>query len=186
MMAAAKHKDVSALVLIASAGVTGAELVLAQQQHALQVMNMPPAEQQAKIDLQKKIQNAVLTGSGWEGVAPPLRAQADTPWFHSYLSFDPSKVMPTVKQPVLIVQGDLDMQSFAAYADRLADLARRRKAPAGQNVTVVHVPDVNHLLVPAKTGEPAEYAQLGDRTVSKDAVSPMTAWLGKTLPPARK
>jgi uncharacterized protein len=180
MLAAAKNKDVAALVLIATPGVTGAELVLAQQQHALQLAKLPPSEQQAKVDLQKKIQNAVLTGTGWESVPQQYRAQADTAWFHSFLAFDPSKVMRDVRQPILIVQGDLDMQAFPAYADRLADMARRRKAPADEAVTIVHLPGVNHLLVPATTGESGEYAQLTDRNVSKDVLTPITAWLEKT------
>jgi pimeloyl-ACP methyl ester carboxylesterase len=185
MLAAAKNNDIAALLLIGTAGVTGAELVLAQQQHLLQLGKVPPAEQQAKIDLQKKIQNAVLTGTGWESIPQQYRAQADTPWFHRFLAFDPATVMPNIKQPVLIVQGDLDMQAFPAYADRLADVARRRKPPADKAVTIVHLPGVNHLLVPAKTGEPDEYAQLPDRNVSKEVLTAGVTWLQKTLPATR-
>jgi pimeloyl-ACP methyl ester carboxylesterase len=181
MLAAQKNKDIRALVLIATPGVTGAELVLAQQEHLLQRMNISPAERQAKIDLQKKIQRAVLTGTGWEGIAPELQKQADTLWFHSFLAFDPAKVMPNVKQPILIVQGDLDRQIFAPQADRLAQMARARKAPADKAVTVVHVPGVNHLLVPATTGEYDEYARLTDKNVSTDLLSAITGWLQKTL-----
>lgn len=181
MLAAQKNKDVAALALVATPGVTGVELVLAQQQHLLQVMGLPAAEQQAKIDLQKKIQNAVLAGTGWESVPPQLRRQADTPWFHSFLAFDPAPVMRNIKQPILIVQGDLDRETFPAYADRLAQMARQRKPPADKAVTLVHIPGVNHLLVPATSGETSEYPQLPDRTVSKDALSALVAWLEKTL-----
>src|SRR6185503_9750929 len=65
-----------------------------------------------------------------EGVAVALlavREQADSTWFRSLLLFDPAKVMPKVKQPMLIVQGDLDMQVPAHHADTLAKLARARK-----------------------------------------------------------
>lgn len=182
-MLAAKNKDISALILVATPGVTGAELVLAQQEHLLQTARLPPAEQQAKIELQKKIQNAVLTGTGWESIPPQLRAQADTPWFHSFLAFDPLKAMRNVRQPVLIVQGDLDRQAFPAYADRLAQVARQRKPPAGSEVSVVHVPAVNHLLVPATTGEADEYPRLTDRNVSKDVLSAIVGWLEKSLTP---
>ncbi len=181
MLAARKNGKVAALVLIATPGVTGAQLVLAQQEHLLQASKLSPAERQAKIDLQKKIQNAVLTGNGWEGVPPDLQKQADTLWFRSFLAFDPARVMRDVKQPILIVQGDVDRQVFAAQADRLAELARARKAPAGSAVTVVHVPGINHLLVPATTGEPAEYPSLPDKSVSKEVLSAITTWLQKAL-----
>lgn len=181
MLAARKNKKIAAVVLIATPGVTGADLVLAQQAHLLQCMNLPAAERQAKIDLQKKIQRAVLAGSGWEGIPPELQKQADTLWFHSFLAFDPAKVMPNVKQPLLIVQGDLDRQVFAPQADRLAQMARARKAPADKAVTVVHVPSINHLLVPATTGEPDEYGRLTDRNVSKDLLAAIRSWLGEKL-----
>ena len=45
---------------------------------------------------------------------------------------------------------------------------------------------MNHLLVPAVTGESDEYASLTDLTVSKDVSSAVQAWLTKTLPPAKK
>jgi hypothetical protein len=181
MLATQKSGNVAALVLIATPGVTGADLVLAQQLHLLQAMNVSPAEQQAKIDLQKKIQKAVLSGTGWESIPPELRRQADTPWFHSFLAFDPFKVMPRLRQPILIVQGDLDRQIFPAQADRLAQMARAKRAPTGSAVTVVHVPGVNHLLVPATTGEPDEYSRLTDKNVSKDVLSAIVGWMGKTL-----
>ena len=37
----------------------------------------PPAKGQEKIALQRKIQAAVLSGTGWEGVPPEMRRQAD-------------------------------------------------------------------------------------------------------------
>ena len=45
---------------------TGAELVLEQQQRALDQMKLTPAERDKKIALQKQIQSAVITGKGWE------------------------------------------------------------------------------------------------------------------------
>ena len=113
-----------------AAGSPGADLILAQQQRVLDGLKLPPAERQARIDLQKKIQAAVISGTGWEGVPDVMRRQADTPWFKSVLTYDPAQILPKVKQPLLIVQGDLDPNVPPAEADRLAELARaRKKAP---------------------------------------------------------
>jgi pimeloyl-ACP methyl ester carboxylesterase len=181
MLASARNKQVAALALVAAPGVSGSEMVLAQQEHQLDRANLSPAERQAKIDLQKKIHKAVLTGSGWDDLPPAVRKQTDTPWFRSFLAFDPVTVMPRVPQSIMIVQGDLDREVFPSQADRLADLAHRRKAPANKAVTVVHVPGVNHLLVAATTGEPEEYATLADRNVSREALTPLLTWLQMTL-----
>src|SRR5688572_10038126 len=165
MLAAAKEKRIAALALVATTGMTGAELNLDQVKRALDRTNRSEADKQATLDLQKKIQQAVQTGSGWETLAL-YRRQADTPWFQSFLAFDPAKIMPDVKQPVLVVHGELDTHVAPDNADRLQALAAKRKnAPP---IQLVKLPGINHLLVPATTGEPDEYSSLKDRRVSAD------------------
>jgi pimeloyl-ACP methyl ester carboxylesterase len=183
MLAAAHEKKIAALVLVATFGVTGAELNMAQVTHAVARSNKPEADRQATIELQRQIQNAVLTGKGWEGIPLPLRRQADIPWFHSFLSFDPARLMADVKQPLLVVQGLLDTQVQPSNADRLETLAGVRKK-AGP-VEVVKVPGINHLLVPATTGEVDEYATLKDRQVSPVVSNAVALWLKKTFAAAR-
>ena len=175
LLAAAHEEKISSLILIAAPGVRGSDLILEQQQHQLDLMNTPPAERQSKIDLQKRIQDAVVTGKGWEAIPDDLRRQADTSWFRSLLAFDPALVMPKVKQPILIVQGDLDQQVFPHNADQLGELARKRKK-AGP-VEVLHLPGINHLLVPAKTGDVSEYVSLTDKNVTSDVAKAIVDWL---------
>ena len=179
LMAASRDKRIAAVGLIAANGVTGAELVLEQQQHALSRSTFSDAEKQQKVDLQKKIMQAVITGKGWEQFSAADRRLVDTPEFQSILTNDPSKVMPDVKQPILILQGELDTQVAPSNADRLAGLARARKnAPP---VQVARVPGINHLLVPATTGEVDEYGSLADRTVSPAVTSAIANWLKSTF-----
>jgi len=44
---------------------------------------------------------------------------------------------------------------------------------------------VNHLLIPAKTGEVDEYSTLTDKQVSATVTDPIISWLKKTLSSAR-
>jgi hypothetical protein len=177
MLAAAREDRIASLVLIASPGEAGSKLILEQQRHMLDVMKTPEAERQAKIALQQKIQTAVVAETGWETIPPELRTQADSTWFRSLLLFDPAKVMPKIKQPVLIIQGDLDKQVFPHSADTLAELARaRKKAPA---VELIHLPGINHLLVPAATGEVSEYADLKDKAITPAVAKATSEWLKK-------
>jgi fermentation-respiration switch protein FrsA (DUF1100 family) len=166
------------LALAATPGVTGAELNLAQVQHALDRTNRSPEDKQRILDLQKNIQQAVLTGAGWEQLAD-YRKQADTPWFQSFLAFDPARVMRDVRQPILIVQGELDTQVAPSNAERLEALASQRKNKAG--VQIVKVPGVNHLLAPAVTGEADEYPKLKDKRVSAEVTQAVVSWLQTTF-----
>ena len=175
MLAAAHEKKIASLVLIAAPGVRGSELILEQQQRLLDLMNTPPAERQAKIDLQKRIQQAVVTEKGWEGIPAELRQQAETAWFRSLLTFDPAAVMPKIKQPILVIQGDLDQQVFPHNADQLAELARKRKKSGA--VEALHLPGINHLLVPAKTGDVSEYVSLPDKNVTPAIAKAIADWL---------
>ena len=118
-----------------------------------------------------------MTGVGWEGIPGDVRKQADTPWFKSLLEFDPAKWMPRVRQPLLIVQGDLDTQVRPHHADKLSELARQRKRnPA---VEVVRLPGTNHLLVRAETGEVSEYLELKEKTIVPDVAGKIAEFVAR-------
>jgi hypothetical protein len=180
MLAASRDDKIWRVILLGGAGIPGAEVVLEQQKWLLDHTDVPAAEREEKIALQKKIQQAVLTGTGWDGIDPKLRKQAETPWFASFLAFTPKSVMAKVRQPVLIIQGELDRQVFAHNADELAALARARKKDPGEEV--VRIPGVNHLFVPAETGDVTEYGSLKSREISPKVAEAIVAWLGKAGP----
>jgi hypothetical protein len=181
-MIAAGDKRVSAVALLSSIGVTGAELNMYQVVHGLERSGRPDSEKQQVIELQKKIQEAVLTGKGWEAIniSSVVRRQADTPYFQSFLAFDPAKAMKDVSQPVLIVHGELDTEVPPTNADQLEARARARKRAVA--VDAVKISNVNHLLVPATSGEVDEYDSLSQAAVSPDVVSAIASWLKKALP----
>lgn len=174
LLAASREKKVAAAVLLASPGTSGVELVLEQQRATLERMNIPEAERQAKVDLQRKINDAVLSGKGWEYIPPEIREQADSAWFQSFLAFDPAKVMGRVRQPVLIVHGERDVHLSPQHADKLAALAAARKKALPAEVA--KLPQVDHQLLPANGGQPP-------KSVSPEVVSTITKWLDKWLAP---
>ena len=178
-MLAAKERRIAALVLMAGIGTTGKEMILEQQQHALDLAKTAEPDRTKKIELQKQILEAAVSEKGWEVLPPEVRPLVDTPWYRSLLLFDPAQTMKDVKQPMLILQGGLDTQVRPHHADRLAELARaRKKAPP---VELKVLPSLNHLFVAAKTGAIAEYASLEAKTVSPDVARSIDEWL-KTLP----
>jgi pimeloyl-ACP methyl ester carboxylesterase len=179
LLAAGREKKFAAVVSVAGPSSKGSELVLEQQQQALDILDLTPDLRNQRVALQKQIQAAVLTGKGWETVPPSVRKQADTPWFQSLLTFDPAKALDDVRQPLLIVHGDLDRQMPRDHAERLADLAR--KESKSKSIDLVIVRGVNHLMLPAITGEVAEYATLKDKTVSPDVTRTISEWLTKTF-----
>jgi dienelactone hydrolase len=179
LLAAAREKRIAAVVSIAGPASTGAETVLEQQRLELEGLKLPAEEREKRIALQQQINSAVLNGKGWDNVPPQVRKEADTPWFQSLLMFDPAKALDDVRQPILFVHGALDRQVPVEHVERLSDIAR--KESKSKSVEVVVVRGVNHLLVPAITGETSEYGTLEDRSVSKDVTKTVTDWLTKTF-----
>jgi dipeptidyl aminopeptidase/acylaminoacyl peptidase len=178
LLAANRERRIAGVATLAAPATTGAERILEQQRHLLERMNLPAAELVSRIELQNRINSAVMSGRGWESIPPETRKQADTPWFQSLLTFDPSRVVRDVRQPLLIIHGELDAQVPVAHADRLAELAKTSRS---KSVGVVTVRGINHLLIPAITGEMDEYASLEDRNVSKEVTTAISAWLTKTF-----
>jgi pimeloyl-ACP methyl ester carboxylesterase len=182
LVAASKEEDnVAAVALAGCASGTGGQLVLEQQSRLVESTNLSPAERQARIDLQKRIQAAAVGETNWDGVPEPLRKQADTPWFRSFLGFSPAPVIAKVKQPLLILHGALDQEVAAQHAEKLADLAKARKKVPPENVRVVTLDGVNHLLVQATTGELAEYPTLANRVIDQRVAKTTAEWLAEVF-----
>ena len=180
MLAASKRKDIKGLAMLAAPGLPGREVVLEQQRQSLTRRGDAPPEREAKIMMQTRIINAVITGQGLDDLPTDLRKQADTPLFKSWLLFDPAVTIRKVSQPVLVVQGTVDLETPVSHADRLVQLASARKVPASHTAKVI-VPGVNHLLVEAASGDPDEYEALTSKTIAPAIVSALVDWMKVTF-----
>jgi hypothetical protein len=175
MLAAAREKKISALTVMSSMGTRGVDLILEQQRYSLDLLKTPDAERASKVELQKTILDAAMTGKGLDDLPPEIRARVDSPWYRSLLLFDPSETMPRIKQPVLVVHGELDKQVATHHAKLLMELANaRKKAPPA---TLRLLPGLNHLLVPATTGDIGEYASLAGKRISPEVARAIADWL---------
>ena len=181
LTAAGRERRIRSLVLLEAPGKSGRDLTLEQQQALLVRLKEPETERQAKVATQMKVMDAVMSGKGWDALPPELRRQADTPWFKSWLLFDPAVAFTRVNQPVLIIHGALDTQIPPSHADRLEEMSRARKRVAPEATRKIIVPKINHLLVPAVTGEVEEYESLAVLTVAPEVTTPVIEWLKATL-----
>ena len=180
MLAASQmKKQVAALALLATPGTPGGELILEQQRYLLNRMSIPEDEKRNRNALQERIQLAAVTGQGWETIPAAYRRQADTAWFRSFLSFRPNEIMPKVEQRVAVIQGDRDRQVSARHANLLIELAKGRRNDPGEDLFLIE--GVNHLLVPATTGDVEEYPTLEDKHVSVKVLNALTSWLKDRL-----
>lgn len=184
LQAAARENDIAALALLAAPGTPGAELVLEQQRIRHEEFQTPQAERDQQVAMQERIVAAVLGDGDWDGVPRDMRQRADTPWFRSFLEFDPERVVRRTRQPVLLVHGKLDRQIPVEHADRLAELleARGRREAT---LEVTRLPGVDHRLLDDSAGAIDQYNQLLQRRISTAVTGALTDWMDRTVPARR-
>ncbi|MGH7718313.1 MAG: CocE/NonD family hydrolase [Gemmatimonadaceae bacterium] len=101
-----------------------------------------------------------------------------SPWFRFFLSHDPYPTIARVKVPVLAINGSLDLQVPAEA--NLSAIRRALETGGNRRHAVRELPGLNHLFQTAKTGGPAEYAQI-EETMSPAALQLVSAWITETV-----
>ncbi len=97
-----------------------------------------------------------------------------TPWFHFFINYDPRPALKKLKQPVLAVNGEKDVQ--VAPKENLAAIEAALKAGGNQDYVVRELPGLNHLFQTATTGGVREYAKI-EETISPTALKVMGDWI---------
>lgn len=100
--------------------------------------------------------------------------QYATPWFRYFLSYDPRTALRKVSVPVLVMNGDKDVQVIAAQ--NVPEVEKALRAGGNQRVTVRVMPGLNHLFQHASTGSPQEYGTI-DETFAPEAIKEITAFI---------
>ncbi len=85
-------------------------------------------------------------------------ARIQTPWFRSFLDYDPAVTLRETRVPVLALFGELDLQ--VAPAQNRGPMEAALSAAGNEDVTIEVIPGANHLFQRAETGSPTEYASL--------------------------
>jgi hypothetical protein len=89
-------------------------------------------------------------------------------------------VLGRVEQPVLVVQAERDRQvPSPRHGQLLLDAAKGRKKQP--DASLVTIDGVNHLFVPAETGDVDEYALLQDKRLSPKVMDALVPWLKERL-----
>lgn len=104
------------------------------------------------------------------------------PWYRYFMASDPGKLIGQVRCPMLILNGEKDMQ---VYCDLNMDGLEKSCREAGKtNVEFRRFPGLNHLFQHCETGEPDEYGSI-DETFAPEALDLIAEWIGKTTGSSR-
>jgi alpha-beta hydrolase superfamily lysophospholipase len=95
-------------------------------------------------------------------------------WFRYFLKFNPDVYLSKVKIPVLAINGSLDLQ--VAARENLAGIKKSLEKAGNKNFEIVEFKGLNHLMQTAKTGNPAEYAEI-EETISPKVLDKVSSWV---------
>jgi dipeptidyl aminopeptidase/acylaminoacyl peptidase len=162
-IAAAKDPRVRAVILMAGPAINGRRILEYQNENGIRAASVSEAQRDS---LRRTVPAAL------DSIARSNR------WMRYFMNTDPLAVARRVKQPVLILQGDTDMQVTPEQADSLAATLR---AAGNRRVMMKRFPATNHLFLRDPSGSPTGYAQLRDTKVSKDVLGTLADWVVQTL-----
>ncbi len=190
-MVAARDSDVAFIVMMAGTGVPG-DALLAAQVEAIGLASGESPEEAAKgaakereiltlVETEKN--EAVLEKRLKEkmGDVPEARISAqikqiNSPWFRYFLTYDPATALRKVTCPVLAINGEKDTQ--VPPKQNLPAIRRALEQAGNKHFEVDELPGLNHLFQTAKTGAPAEYAEI-EETMSPVALEKIADWILK-------
>jgi fermentation-respiration switch protein FrsA (DUF1100 family) len=186
-MVAARRHDVAFIVMLAGTGVIGEQVLYAQAAAVRRANGMPEEAIENNRRTMETVFAIARTGAS-EGdllrearrklgenpdVERIARIMSD-PWHRSFAVYDPAPVLAKVTCPVLVLNGDLDLQVLADQNVPAIEAALRKGG--NQRVTVKRFPKLNHLFQTAMTGAPEEYHQI-DETIAPVVLETIANWL---------
>ena len=146
----------------------------------LRVRVLPVLEEQA-IGLHEAIERARKEVAADEfetkmlakSVAAGVR-QLRAPWFRFFLTYEPTAALRKVRCPVLVLNGELDVQVDPDV--NLPAIEAALREARNDKFELVRMPRVNHLFQTCQTGAVSEYQDI-EETIAPTVLEKLTAWL---------
>jgi pimeloyl-ACP methyl ester carboxylesterase len=101
-------------------------------------------------------------------------ANVASPYFRSFVLYDPTPALRQLNVPVLAFFGNLDIQ--VPPVQSVGPLRAALRLAGNDDVTIEVFDGLNHLLQPAMTGAIEEYAQI-ETTIAPEVLDLVTTWL---------
>ena len=97
-----------------------------------------------------------------------------TPWFRSFLVFDPRPILKKTKIPILGLWGTHDLQVPAI--ENYNEMMKALEQAENKNFKLTILKDLNHLFQTSPTGNPNEYEKI-EETFSVEALDIISDWI---------
>lgn len=168
------HERLSAMVLLAGPSIPLDEIMIEQLDHQIA---QPWLSEQERAYLQAlKPQVEALLQDARAGKEESSGLPANLDWIRQHMELRPLENVSKVRCPVLIVQGEEDLQVMPYHAEALAQSLR---AAGNDRVTVKYLPETTHLFTYAHTSD--KFDALNPFSLNPELIETVVAWLADNL-----
>ena len=133
-------------------------------------------------DWKKPLSDSVLAPLHADVATPEMYAMQVKreliPWLKYCIATDPSQFWEKVKCPVLVLNGEKDVQVYAK--ENVPAITNALEKAGNKNVTVKIFPGLNHLFQHCTTCTPQEYATI-EETFAPEVLDEIGNWLDTTI-----
>jgi uncharacterized protein len=188
---ASEHAEVAFIVLLSGPGYRGYDILLQQSAAMLRSAGATEAQVSQAEAASRRIYDVVVREPDDAKAEAAIRVvfgelgvgtqEADaqlptllSPWYRSFISYDPTDALARTRCPVLALGGTLDLQVPAQQ--NLDAIERAVQGGGNPRVNTVLLEGLNHLFQHATTGLPQEYAQI-DETFAPEAMQTVADWI---------
>ncbi|HPT82965.1 MAG TPA: alpha/beta fold hydrolase [Limnochordia bacterium] len=168
------HERLSAVVLLAGPSIPLDELMLEQLDYQIAQPWLSEQEQAYLKGLKQQVE--VLLQEAREGKEVSTGLAANLDWIRQHMELRPLENLAKVKSPVLIVQGEDDLQVMPYHAQELAKCLREA---GNDQVTLELLPETSHTFTFAHTS--SKFDPLQPFQLNPELIEIVTAWLAQQL-----
>jgi len=204
---AANNKDINLVVLLASSGLSGDELLLLQKRKMMEAVAINANDIRKSMDFVEGAYRIMKASSTSEVAKAKLNEYTalvwnDIPsfekgtmsmqeytsffvkqltgkWLYSFIKLDPSIALKKIKCPLLAINGGNDLQ--VPPKENLKAIKDALTIAKNRNFNILEIPHLNHLFQESVTGLPDEYGTI-DQTFSPIVLNELKLWIEKNGP----
>lgn len=202
-LVATQSKDISFIVMLGGPGIPGDKILLIQQKLIAEASGVSKKEIKGTEKINKMIFDLVKKSSDIELLKTDLRYNLQkflnenpnfkkpdhmtsdefihlqvetyaTPWMQYFIKYNPVNTLKKVKIPVLALNGEKDLQ--ITPKENLNAIKKAFRKARNRNITIMELPDLNHLFQESDTGAPQEYKKI-EQTYSPTALKEILHWI---------
>lgn len=191
-MVAAKSPDIAFIVMMAGTGVPGEEVLKRQGELIMRATGASEEQVKENTKAQKVMFDIIKSTTDIDAAKrkvqealsdlnPIIRDTAYTqmgsamsPWMRYFITYDPKPTLEKVKCPVLVLNGEKDLQ--VSPMQNLPEIDKALIAGKNKNYKIIELSGLNHLFQTCKTGSVNEYAQI-EETISPNVLELITSWI---------